>query len=467
MRILGLRGERRGSTSGRLLACIAVLVALLLPATEAFAARKICRQLEAQLASLSSGGGRATSQSRKYDGAIARQRQQLAIARGRASDLGCGFAVFGRNVRQCASLNATISRMQSNLGTLERTRGTMGGKAGGKSRSRILAALDANGCRGGDIEIVQRRPQEEVGEVRKRPGLLASLFGVNPALEDESEPPRDRRELVVREPEKLVRLDDTNIRRVNRAAEKPNKTAAGAAAVGAYATMCVRTCDGYFFPMSPSSSAQDFDRDQKNCQSACPGAEMQVFYRESKAGEDGVMTSVATGRPYSELPTAYRYKEGPEARPATCGCNVAKNFSVIAGNPPKPEPATVATSPSDAAAPASTPARPASAPEQAETAAQPAPQPETIAAVPQQSSPSIITIVPAPTPAPAAIAAAPGNKTPGASDHAARAEAPPAAEPVEREFDADDRKVRVVGPVFLPDPAEAIDLRAPARTQVQ
>ena len=31
----------------------------------------------------------------------------------------------------------------------------------------------------------------------------------------------------------------------------------------------------------------------------------------------------------------------------------------------------------------------------------------------------------------------------------------------------DDRKVRVVGPAFLPDPEEAIDLRAPAPTAVR
>ena len=33
--------------------------------------------------------------------------------------------------------------------------------------------------------------------------------------------------------------------------------------------------------------------------------------------------------------------------------------------------------------------------------------------------------------------------------------------------DLAERKVRVVGPAYLPDPVEAIDLRAPAQTAIQ
>jgi hypothetical protein len=454
MRKLRSASNGRGSTGGLWLAGAALALACLMPVTEASAASKVCRKLEAQLVSLSNGGGRTTGQSRKYDGAIARQRQQLSIARGRASDLGCGFAVFGRNLRQCAGLNATISRMQDNLATLERTRGSMGGGSSGKSRSRILASLDANGCRGG-TEVAQRRPMEDVGGSKKRTGLIASLFGLRSGGAEE--PQQDRREIASLAPEPRIAKEEPNVRRVKRATDKPSEATAAAAPVGDFATMCVRTCDGYFFPMSPSSSAQDFDRDQKNCESACPGAEMQVFYRSSKAAEDSDMMSVATGRPYTEMSTAYRYKDGPDARPATCGCNVAKNFSVIAGNPPAPA-ATIAVQDS-------------TEPKPTETAAAPAEAPETVAVAPDPSSPSIITIVPAPSPA---APATPAEAQSAATAEPAAEPATPATEalttatvPADRDLDADGRKVRVVGPVFLPDPAEAIDLRAPAQTQVQ
>ncbi|WP_292306645.1 DUF2865 domain-containing protein, partial [Mesorhizobium sp.] len=77
---------------------------------------------------------------------------------------------------------------------------------------------------------------------------------------------------------------------------------------GEFRTVCVRTCDGYFFPMSNAASLGDFERDQKNCESSCPGTEMQVFYTRGMDDDAGNMTSSATGRPYSELPTAYLYK---------------------------------------------------------------------------------------------------------------------------------------------------------------
>ncbi|RVD49639.1 DUF2865 domain-containing protein, partial [Mesorhizobium sp. M2D.F.Ca.ET.140.01.1.1] len=44
-----------------------------------------------------------------------------------------------------------------------------------------------------------------------------------------------------------------------------------------FRTVCVRTCDGYFFPMSNAASYGDFERDQKNCESSCPGTDMRVF----------------------------------------------------------------------------------------------------------------------------------------------------------------------------------------------
>jgi hypothetical protein len=99
----------------------------------------------------------------------------------------------------------------------------------------------------------------------------------------------------------------------------------------------VRTCDGYFFPMSNAASPRDFERDQKNCDSSCPGTEMQVFYTRGIGDDSADMTSSVTGRPYSELPTAYLYKQPETSRPPACGCNAARNFEIIAGNPPSPE----------------------------------------------------------------------------------------------------------------------------------
>ena len=86
--------------------------------------------------------------------------------------------------------------------------------------------------------------------------------------------------------------------------------------VGEFATMCVRTCDGYYFPMSPTSSSADFDRDLKNCESTCPGTEMQLYYQHAVGEESETMISAATGEPYASLPTAYLYRDADDVAAA-------------------------------------------------------------------------------------------------------------------------------------------------------
>ncbi|TIU53540.1 MAG: hypothetical protein E5W35_26125, partial [Mesorhizobium sp.] len=71
------------------------------------------------------------------DDAIARQREQLARARGRASDAGCGFTLFSRNVSQCAAINASIERMNANLDTLQAKRERLAAGGTRRDRSRI------------------------------------------------------------------------------------------------------------------------------------------------------------------------------------------------------------------------------------------------------------------------------------------------------------------------------------------
>jgi hypothetical protein len=62
---------------------------------------------------------------------------------------------------------------------------------------------------------------------------------------------------------------------------------------------CVRTCDGRYFPIS----ASDNQSRAASCNNFCPASETKVVYGgsiDSAASEDG--------KPYSELPNAYRYR---------------------------------------------------------------------------------------------------------------------------------------------------------------
>jgi hypothetical protein len=79
---------------------------------------------------------------------------------------------------------------------------------------------------------------------------------------------------------------------------------------------CVRTCDGYYFPLSSrGTNAQDTDA----CKAACPGARMEVYER---ASDDRIEDAISLkGKPYSSLPTALSYRT--ELTQA-CSCKVER-----------------------------------------------------------------------------------------------------------------------------------------------
>ncbi len=72
---------------------------------------------------------------------------------------------------------------------------------------------------------------------------------------------------------------------------------------GAAQPVCVRLCDGYFFPLSGVSTRSDA---QDMCQAQCPSAKTKVFYRANGA-EIGEASDV-DGQTYSALPNALKYR---------------------------------------------------------------------------------------------------------------------------------------------------------------
>lgn len=394
MAMSGATGRRMPVAFG----CLLALAALLLP-VETVAKPRICAQLEADFAAASNGGG-SSAQARKYDRAIATQRNELAKARTQARNGNCGFSLFG--IGQCGKVNATIDRMERNLETLERQRAGMHGGSSRNERARIMASLDANGCR--DQEVVERRLPQPVAVEEHNAELLRKVFG----------------ELTQEEPfpDEMYEDGERNVQQVL----NPQTELRFEGMDDSYRTVCVRTCDGYFFPVSNQSTRLDFDRDQKNCEATCPGAEVQLFYQRTDGDGSEEMTSAATGMPYGQLSNAYLYKNVNAAQPAMCGCAAReKGFSVIAGKTRQDEPP-----PSETFIP-----HPVARPD-------PGADPET-------------------------LANAEGGLTAGKikellTPKAATLPPPPPS---------GERKVRVVGPAFLPDQSGAIDLRAPARTAVR
>ena len=77
---------------------------------------------------------------------------------------------------------------------------------------------------------------------------------------------------------------------------------------GTYRTVCVRTCDGYYFPISYSTVPDRFADDQRTCQRLCPAAEA-MLYTYRNPGEDMEQAVSVSGQSYTALPNAFRYRK--------------------------------------------------------------------------------------------------------------------------------------------------------------
>ncbi|MGD9913596.1 MAG: DUF2865 domain-containing protein [Rhizobiaceae bacterium] len=390
----------RRRQAARIAAALALATAsLAFVVADAEAASRACRQIEAQLAGGSGGSGSV----KKYEKAIAAQQQQIAKARAQAREASCGMSFLNLGRERCGPINATIKRMEANLSALQKKKGELsGGMLSRSERARLVAALDANGCRDDGQRVASNdRPRGDLTGGRTRDGgsLFNQLFGGGVKPRDEF-------------------MAESRVR----VALRPGGGFEGGG--GQYRTMCVRTCDGYYFPMSGASSAANFERDQKNCESMCPGTEVKLFYHRAATEESEAMVSVSDGQPYTTLPTAFQYRDPRVTRNAQCGCNPQRNFSVIAGELPPPM---------------SQPVQPL-IPQPVERP-DPAADPETLANADGGLSLAAIRTLLKPREA---------DTTKTASNEPAR-----------------PTRIRVVGPVFLPDPEGAIDLRFPGQPKVQ
>jgi hypothetical protein len=275
---------------GLRIACSAGVLALAIGGAcdVATAASDICTRLEARLMAIDSrpnDGG--LDNFRNFDDAVQKQREDLDQATEDARRAGClgGFFRRLKSGSNCGAIMASIDRMRANLNRLTTQRGRYSDDpfAGGRERAELIRALAANQC-GEHYEA------EAFDRPARRGGLFATLFGGH----------------LFRERGWGGNFFDNDF--------------------GTYRTLCVRTCDGYYFPISFSTVRSRFAADEQTCRSMCPGTDVTLYIHHNPGQESDAMVSLA-GEPYLALPTAFRYRREYDK---SCSCGrIAASPSVM------------------------------------------------------------------------------------------------------------------------------------------
>jgi len=81
-------------------------------------------------------------------------------------------------------------------------------------------------------------------------------------------------------------------------------------------TMCVRMCDGYYFPVGDLERQRDLPLHDLSCNAACPGAPTKLFVLPPGADEIEA-AQAADGMRYADLPMAQAYTTSVDD---TCSC---------------------------------------------------------------------------------------------------------------------------------------------------
>jgi hypothetical protein len=243
-------------------------------------ANPVCTRLEAQLGAIDRGtvDPARADQIKRYEDSSRQQQSDLDRLNAQARRLGCQgggfFSFFSGQSPQCTPINQQIQQTRANL---ERTLADLdrmqGGAAGDREAQRqtVIAALAQSNC----------GPQYRAAANQQR-GFFDSIFGGN------------------RSGGGLGGGDSGGLFSSNS---------------GTYRTVCVRTCDGYYYPISYATTQDKFAEDAQTCQATCPAAE--VVLMSNRTGDDINQAAATSGAPYSSLPNAFRYRK--EVVPS-CGC---------------------------------------------------------------------------------------------------------------------------------------------------
>lgn len=241
---------------------------------------QICGQIRAELAGLDRGGRQSGGNPREAQ----RVRAELSRAQIAYRQNECGQrGLFWSPPPVCNPIGAQINQLSARLQQLE-----SGGRAGGGDparRAQLMAALQRYNCDG--TREAQRGPVYAAP-----PSLFEQIFGGRPSTAVVDPEPEQRREI---DPELAEELREK-------------------ARLGGRMAVCVRTCDGFFFPVNYEGLSRG-DSYEDVCQALCPSAETQVFFM--RGGAEIETAATRSGQAYSSMPYARQFQQ---SRDPACFC---------------------------------------------------------------------------------------------------------------------------------------------------
>src|SRR5271165_6228961 len=275
IRMTGGFGWRRLLAQRTLMVAAAALAGVL-AAGDALAQSADCARLQAAIASAPRGGG-------QLQAAADRQRAELSRTSAYAHSIGCEnqkFLFFGSEPpAQCGEIKGQIARMQANLADLQARSGGGGGRA----------------------DLIARYNSECVNAPKQPTNIFEALFGGGARTPSPFETPAS-----------IPMSPDEQQQTIENSIEKEKKGANAHA--GSYA-VCVRTCDGSFFPVSYSGAGSRADSLEEVCRSLCPNADVALYSFPLGGTIDEAVSS--TGEPYASLPNASKFEQSNDP---TCSC---------------------------------------------------------------------------------------------------------------------------------------------------
>ena len=225
----------------------------------------ICRDLERRLVQESAAGGQKRNRLPELNSQIRKLQTAVNKAESRLDRAGCYEEfLFTRTLRRapkCVRIARERDKDRRQLAQLEGERQEITARSNHSYQDEIIRGLARNNCGANYVREARRRDR--------------SSF--SPFWEDQ----------------------DGGSGYANPYKSLPFAT---------YRTLCVRLCDGYYFPVSFSTLPNHFQRDADICPSRC-AAPTSLYYHQNPGAGVEQMVSYSSRAPYTDLKEAFLYRK--------------------------------------------------------------------------------------------------------------------------------------------------------------